>query len=275
MINGARQSGKSTPTRLTGARVPGAITRLLDDPATLRAATDDPTGFVEHDCLMIIDEVQLAPELLRPIKVVVDLDPTPGRFLLTGSARILALRSLPDTLPGRMEIIELWPFSQGEISSGPDRFVDAAFARGPRIAHTSELRLGDRFIADYVLYSGQQTLPSARSSGQFRWTPCGASPRSEVGLYTGHIPDEFRQDSGAAYRSSIAKYSSANCTRYHIRTGLSPAWAAGRPAAPGTAARRAGPSARGWSRCSRCGAPRRRGSPRGGLPWWRRPSPGT
>ncbi len=143
MINGARQSGKSTLTRLTGARVPGTITRLLDDPATLRAATDDPTGFVEHEGLMIIDEVQLAPELLRPIKVVVDLDPTPGRFLLTGSSRILALRNLPDALPGRMEIIELWPFSQGEISSGPDRFVDAAFARGPRIDHTSELRRRD------------------------------------------------------------------------------------------------------------------------------------
>lgn len=82
LVNGARQSGKSTLTRLATADIPGTIVRLLDDPATLRAAQDDPTGFVEHDGLMVIDEIPLVPELLRPIKVEVDLDPTPGRFLL-------------------------------------------------------------------------------------------------------------------------------------------------------------------------------------------------
>jgi predicted AAA+ superfamily ATPase len=92
---------------------------------------------------MIIDEIQLVPELLRPIKVEVDLDPTPGRFLLTGSSRILALRTLPDALPGRMEVIELWPFSQGEMTGDPDRFVDAAFRHGPGIDHSSTLRRRD------------------------------------------------------------------------------------------------------------------------------------
>lgn len=142
-VNGARQVGKSTLTRLIAARHPDVVVRLLDDPATLRAAADDPTGFVEHDGLMVIDEIQLAPELLRPIKVTVDLDPTPGRFLLTGSSRILALRSLPDALPGRMEVVELWPFAQGEFTGGPDRFVDAAFAHGPRLEHHSDLRRRD------------------------------------------------------------------------------------------------------------------------------------
>jgi uncharacterized protein len=80
---------------------------------------------------------------LRSIKVVVDLDPAPGQFLLTGSSRVLALRAVADALPGRMEIIELWPFSQGEIAGAPDRFVDAAFAHGPRIDHTSTLRRRD------------------------------------------------------------------------------------------------------------------------------------
>jgi predicted AAA+ superfamily ATPase len=123
--------------------MPSVVTRLLDDPATLEAVDTDPTGFVEHDGLMIIDEIQLRPELLRPIKLVVDLDPTPGQFLLTGSSRVLALRTLPDALPGRMEIVELWPFSQGEIFGTADRFVDAAFARGPQIDHSSELRRRD------------------------------------------------------------------------------------------------------------------------------------
>lgn len=143
LVNGARQAGKSTLTRLTAGRTADAAIRLLDDPVILQAAREDPTNFVEHDGLMVIDEIQLAPELLRSIKVVVDLDPTPGRFLLTGSSRILALRSLPDALPGRMEIIELWPFSQGEIEGGADRFIDTAFARGPRIQHTSSLRRRD------------------------------------------------------------------------------------------------------------------------------------
>jgi predicted AAA+ superfamily ATPase len=143
LVNGARQAGKSTLTRLTAGSRPATLTRLLDDPATLRAAHDDPTDFVDHDGLMVIDEIQLAPELLRPIKVRVDLDPTPGRFLLTGSSRILALRTLPDALPGRMEVVELWPFSQGEISEGPDLFVDTAFRHGPGIAHSSTLRRRD------------------------------------------------------------------------------------------------------------------------------------
>jgi uncharacterized protein len=142
-INGARQAGKSTLASLAAASAHNPLVRLLDDPATLRAAQEDPSSFVEHDGLLVIDEVQLAPQLFRPIKVVVDTDPTPGRFLLTGSARILALRDLPDALPGRMEIIELWPFSQGEIDGTPDGFVDAAFSHGPALAHTSHLRRRD------------------------------------------------------------------------------------------------------------------------------------
>ncbi|HEY1916573.1 MAG TPA: ATP-binding protein [Streptosporangiaceae bacterium] len=143
LVNGARQAGKSTLTRVAVDGRPGTIVRLLDDATTLRAARDDPAGFVEHDALMVIDEIQLAPELLRAIKVVVDLEPRPGRFLLTGSSRVLALRGLPDALPGRMEIIELWPFSQGEINGGHDLFIDAAFHHGINIEHSSRLRKRD------------------------------------------------------------------------------------------------------------------------------------
>ncbi len=142
-INGARQAGKSTLAKLVAATSVNPLIRLLDDPATLRAARDDPTTFIDHDGLLVIDEVQLAPELFRTIKMAVDTDPRAGRFLLTGSARILALRDLPDALPGRMETIELWPFSQGEIDGTADRFVDAAFAHGPALTRTSALRRRD------------------------------------------------------------------------------------------------------------------------------------
>src|SRR6266496_4202621 len=104
-LNGARQAGKSTLARLAAQASPHALVRLLDDPATLRAAHEDPTGFVDHDGLLVIDEVQLAPELFRPIKLQVDTDPSPGRFLLTGSARILALR--PDQASRRTDGAEL------------------------------------------------------------------------------------------------------------------------------------------------------------------------
>ncbi|WP_326636818.1 ATP-binding protein [Streptosporangium sp. NBC_01755] len=92
---------------------------------------------MEFPELMVIDEIQRAPELLLAIKEQVDTDPRPGRYLLTGSARVLGLRGLPDALPGRMETIELWPFSQGEIDGTADGFVDAIFAEPENLHHTS------------------------------------------------------------------------------------------------------------------------------------------
>ena len=127
VVNGARQVGKSTLAELIAARSPGARELYLDDQAVRAAAESDPSAFVRHDGLLMIDEIQRVPELLLAIKREVDRDRSPGRFLLTGSARLLGLRDLPDALPGRAETIELWPLSQGEIDSAPDGFVDAIF----------------------------------------------------------------------------------------------------------------------------------------------------
>lgn len=142
LINGARQAGKSTLVQLL-ARGRDAELRNLDRPADLRAAEADPSGFVDFDNLIVIDEIQRAPQLFLAIKATVDADPRPGRFLVTGSSQVLALRGLPDTLPGRIETIELWPLSQGEIDREPDGFVDAAFAAGPELRHRSTLRRRD------------------------------------------------------------------------------------------------------------------------------------
>lgn len=130
VINGARQVGKSTLAREVSRSAAQLVERSLDRPAHREAATSDPEGFLEHDGLMVIDEVQRVPDLWLAMKAVVDSDPHPGQFLLTGSARLLTLSSLPDALPGRTETIELWPLSQGEIDGHPDGFVDAAFSRG-------------------------------------------------------------------------------------------------------------------------------------------------
>ncbi|MFD0820730.1 ATP-binding protein [Micromonospora zhanjiangensis] len=130
VINGARQVGKSTLAELVLRNSGDGVARFLDDPVIRAAAAEDPVRFIRHDGLMLIDEVQRVPDLWLAIKNLVDREPRPGRFLLTGSARLLALRSLPDALPGRSETIELWPLSQGEIDGSDDGFVDAAFALG-------------------------------------------------------------------------------------------------------------------------------------------------
>ncbi|MFI6453106.1 ATP-binding protein [Streptosporangium amethystogenes] len=131
LVTGARQCGKSTLVRLLAKGRAGEW-RNLDTPAARQAAITDPAGFVAFPELMVIDEIQRAPELLLAIKEQVDADPRPGRYLLTG------LRALPDALPGRMETIELWPFSQGEIDGTADGFVDALFAERDDLHHTSE-----------------------------------------------------------------------------------------------------------------------------------------
>jgi uncharacterized protein len=106
-------------------------------PVIRQAALADPAGFVDYPDMMVIDEIQRVPELLLPIKVEVDNDGRPGRYLLSGSARVLGLRALPDTLPGRMETIELWPFSQGESAFRLGPGTSAPGSAGHRRSHSS------------------------------------------------------------------------------------------------------------------------------------------
>jgi uncharacterized protein len=144
VINGARQTGKSTLARLVAAAFPGSELRYLDEAPVRAAAQADPSLFVRHDGLLVIDEVQRVPDLFLAIKHEVDTDPRPGRFLLTGSARLPGLQEIPDLLPGRAETIELSPLSQGEVDRSPDRFVEALFRHGVNIrVPPSDLRRDD------------------------------------------------------------------------------------------------------------------------------------
>jgi len=164
LINGARQSGKSTLVKLVaGDRV--AEHRDLDRTQDRAAAVADPVGFVDQGDLLVVDEIQRVPDLLLAIKVAVDEDPRPGRFLLTGSSRLFGMLAAPDALPGRMETIELWPFSQGEIGGEPDGFIDAIFDLGPVLRHDSAVTR-----ADYAARIVRGGLPEAvgRSDPQRR-----------------------------------------------------------------------------------------------------------
>ena len=130
LVVGPRQAGKTTLCRLVADRR-GARFLSLDDAATLAAASADPAGFIAAlDGSVVLDEIQKAPALLPAIKLAVDRRRTAGRFLLTGSADVLALPRVSESLAGRMEVLTLWPLSQGELAGRSEGFIDALFAAG-------------------------------------------------------------------------------------------------------------------------------------------------
>lgn len=124
MLTGPRQCGKTTLVRqlLEGDRP----YFTLDDQTMLAAAQIDPVGFVRGMERATIDEIQRAPDLLRAIKLVVDNDRRPGRFLLTGSANVLALPQLSESLAGRMAVVELLPLSRAETRGSIPAFLGRA-----------------------------------------------------------------------------------------------------------------------------------------------------
>lgn len=125
LITGPRQSGKTTLARRLARD--GMEFLSLDNATTLAAARADPVGLVRGLDRGIIDEAQRAPELLLAIKESVDADTRPGRFLLTGSASLMSLPQVADSLAGRLETIALLPLSQSEIRSARTDFLEQAF----------------------------------------------------------------------------------------------------------------------------------------------------
>ena len=125
-ITGPRQAGKSTLARQlqTAGVVPNYFT--LDDEATRNAARADPDGFaLSLPRPAVIDEVQRVPSLMLAVKQILDNDPAPGQFLLTGSADLLTARVVADALPGRVEYLNLWPLARAEIEGKRDSVIDA------------------------------------------------------------------------------------------------------------------------------------------------------
>ena len=127
LLNGARQTGKTTLAQEL-ATAPGVQYFTLDDAATLALAAGDPSGFIRNLAgPVVIDEIQKAPDLFPAVKLAVDKDRRPGRFLLTGSANVMTLPRLSESLAGRMEIIPLFPFSAGELLGKREGFVKRLF----------------------------------------------------------------------------------------------------------------------------------------------------
>jgi len=123
MLVGARQTGKTTLAKYIVSD--DCVYRTLDDLSALEAAKSDPMNFVKHNKkTMIIDEIQRVPELILAIKKVVDENPGDyGKYLITGSANIMALPTVKESLAGRVAKIRLRPFTYGEIISNPPKFL--------------------------------------------------------------------------------------------------------------------------------------------------------
>lgn len=147
LLNGARQTGKSTLANAL-AKSLSATYVTLDDTTQLAAAKSDPHGFLNGlGKQTVIDEVQKAPDLFPAIKMAVDQDRRPGRFLLTGSANVLLLPKISESLAGRMELITLWPLSQGEMDSREERFIDGVFSEEmPELIDEDEKDLFDIIV---------------------------------------------------------------------------------------------------------------------------------
>ena len=126
LIAGPRQAGKTTLVRQLADQEMRYLT--LDDETTLLAAKADPVGLVRNLDRAIIDEIQRAPGLLLAIKRSVDEDRRPGRFLLTGSANLMAVPTVADSLAGRMETLPLLPLSQCEMRRSRTNWLDAVFS---------------------------------------------------------------------------------------------------------------------------------------------------
>jgi predicted AAA+ superfamily ATPase len=129
IINGPRQSGKTTLVKSLKSPSFKPDYYSFDDSGILATAQLDPQGFIQGiKTPVILDEIQRVPELMTAIKCSIDKDRRPGRFLLTGSANVLQLPKLSDSLAGRVELFDLWPLAQAEIESAKSDLLNKLFS---------------------------------------------------------------------------------------------------------------------------------------------------
>ena len=194
LVNGPRQCGKTTLVKqfaqMRSAQNPhgsglvgssGSMTYLtLDDPAVLDAARFDPVGLLRQLDRAIIDEVQRAPQLLLALKLSIDQDRRPGRFLLTGSANLLALPSIADSLAGRMEVHALLPLSQTELQGRQSDCLRRAQAHDWPITHPAWVTPGVSGQRDMLLHVLAGGYPEMRT----RATPARRSAWAKAYIQT-------------------------------------------------------------------------------------------
>ena len=168
-IEGPRQSGKTTLARAMASEL-GARFSTLDDRLDRETALDDPEGFIRHEGLLVIDEVQRGgDDLLLAIKAAVDRDPRPGSFLLTGSTRFLTVPNISESLAGRVDLVGLWPLSQGELTGVREDFVDRLFAGSKAMLAARPDPLSRAALFERVVAGGFPEALTRAPRGRARW----------------------------------------------------------------------------------------------------------
>ncbi len=214
LLTGPRQVGKSTLlAELATAAWPADMV-TLDDPTVLAAATTDPDGLVARgaDRPLVIDEVQRAPDVLRAIKLAVDRDRRPGRFLLTGSAHVLTLQRVSESLAGRVAVHELEPLAWAEMARRPPNTIlddlfdaDGAHALLRRLTRTATpsrvAEVRDRVVVGGFPTPALASTPAARTTWfrSYRQTYLERDLRDVAGV--GSLPEFFRLLSLLALRT--------------------------------------------------------------------------
>ena len=164
VLHGARQCGKTTLARLVARERQGTYVSL-DDELTCRAALSDPVTFLQNRHYpLVIDEVQLAGDrLVRAIKRFVDEEPVPGRFLLTGSTNFLTVPVISESLAGRVNILNLRPFSRAELAGHRSNAIERWFEDQPDL--TLRAQTTRRQYFEYACTGG---YPEATQIGTLR-----------------------------------------------------------------------------------------------------------
>ena len=163
LLVGARQVGKTDLAKkfLNSLKAQSVQYFTLDDQTVQDAAGQDPKGFVAHaNTLLIIDEIQRSLDLVLAIKLDVDNDNRPGRFLLTGSADIMKMAKTKDSLAGRVKTIRLRPLSVGERKGRTPNFISKIFTHKLSKANLENTRDKDDKNS-YIAYALKGGFPEA------------------------------------------------------------------------------------------------------------------
>ncbi len=166
LLTGARQTGKTTLMKEV-AQGKNYTYITFDDLGFLTTAQKDPQGFIQSiPKPVILDEIQRVPELFLSIKQYVDEHDIPGQFALTGSANPLLIPRLGDSLAGRMEILKLFPLSQGELHNTFNDFISFAFSDA-LFPKTSELQKSE--LLKSVIVGGYPRVQGLDEDGRTSW----------------------------------------------------------------------------------------------------------
>jgi len=167
LIHGPRQCGKTTLARNVGDEK-GYAYISFDDDVQRAAAYTDPVGYVaDLPEFIVLDEVQRVPEIFTSLKMAIDKDRKPGRFILTGSANLLLLPTLADSLAGRIELLRLHPLSQAELHRSEPGFYRTICSAPDSMSDQQDIVMAKNWLSSSWQAATLQPLPvRLRVAGQ-------------------------------------------------------------------------------------------------------------